>query len=222
MAEPHTPGADALRDITEALRWGFRALFTIWQALLTRVVRWTAGVVALLGTLARRTARKSALVSAYVTQPTEAWSDTDDTVRSAAAAFGVTSLIAGLMMSGALAANTGESAVGIALIVLTEILWATVRYVILALLSPVRSVSRAKLVTAYLAGLIPYAIGLTPALRVVSLAWSAILTERGLRGAGVPDRVRRTGVSWSFGGQAVAMLAGVLGRGALVVLLGLG
>jgi hypothetical protein len=124
-------------------------------------------------------------------------------------------LLAGLLLSAAFTSTVG-GAPGEALApVLVEIVWALGRFAVIALLVPAHELPRPRLAAAYLAGLLPYVFGATAWLRIVALVASALLTFRGLTGAGLGGRRARTAVLWAFGGQAGVLAFGWIVRAAL-------
>lgn len=102
-----------------------------------------------------------------------------------------------------------------------EVLWASMRFIIIALLMPRGVISRSRLSVAFLAGLLPYALGITWLLRLIALGASASLTHRGLVGAGVSRDDTRVVIGWAFGGQAAVLATGWLVR-AVVALVAMG
>ncbi len=100
-------------------------------------------------------------------------------------------------------------------------LWAGARFIIIAMLMPRGAITRTRLSIVFLSGLLPYAFGATWLLRMVALGGSALLTRRGLLGAGVSARDVRVTVGWSFGGQAAILVGGWLVR-AVIALITLG
>jgi hypothetical protein len=137
-----------------------------------------------------------------------------------AAAFGVRAFAFGMLAGGAITVITGDTTRAAVATVLVETVWAVGRFVVCAALLPPATLARPRLATAYLAGLAPYAFGVTGLLRVLALAASALFTIRGLHRAGVAGRDVRTAVAWAFGGQALVVAFGFALRGGLIALLG--
>lgn len=172
-----------------------------------------------LRTVALRWSRQWVRLRDYHLGAARPWDEQDALLRRTAAAIGLRSFSVGMLLAALVAWNGGGWGPAI-VVVLSEILWASARFIILALLVPPGSIDRSRLATAFLAGVLPYLLGATPALRVVALALSAALTYRGLLGAGLARRDTTRAVAWSFGGQVatVALSWAVRAVVALVVL----
>lgn len=189
---------------------GPAALFTAWHRLLTRVAWAFVHLARRCRAIGTAWSSQWMRLRDYHATSTGPWQPADARARETAAALGVRAFAFGLVLAGWAAMSARNAWIPGVAIVLTEVLWAAARYVIIALLMPKGAVGRAQLSTAYLAGLIPYVLGATAALRVVSLVASGYLTRRGLLGAGVTRRDADRAIGWSFGGQAAVFAAGWL------------
>lgn len=156
-------------------------------------------------------------VRTYHANPALAFDADVDTGRKTAAAVGARAFVFGIVIAGILTSlPTGLPVPGV-LTVAGEVLWAAARFVILALVLPRGAIDRSRLSVAFLAGLLPYAVGATATLRIASLALSALLTRRGLIGAGMASRATDVAIGWSFGGQMGVIALGWLARLALTL-----
>jgi hypothetical protein len=142
---------------------------------------------------------------------------TRPTAARAASALGVSAFAIGLLLAAAIAVAEGAPPRFALARTIQELLWAGGRFTILALLVRRSALPRASLATAFLAGLVPYAIGVTAGVRIAALLASWLLTVRALRGAGLESSVRRRACGWAFGGHLGTLAAGWLLRGALAV-----
>lgn len=209
------PAADH-RDNTPAAPVTFGAVpsgfFAVWR----RAIGAAVGIPARVGRSMSRVARswwsqwRGALE--YHRNAAAPWETAESASREAAAALGARGFMFGMIALAIVTASArnvwgpGVVAAG------GEILWAGVRFIIIALLMPRGAIGRSRLSVAFLAGLFPYAIGVTWLLRLVALGASAVLTLRGMRGAGVSESDSRVAVGWAFGGQAAVLAAGWIVR----------
>ena len=194
------------------------ALFHAWRLLITRAWR---GCVRGLRIVARNVSRWSEQwrrIYAYHSGTLRARSTGPDETRSTAAAFGLRTFIAGLAIAAGVAAAGGDPMPGVLIGILVECLWATARLTILVLLVPEEELERESVFVVYTAALIPYALALTPSLRLGALAVSGILTARGLLASGVSKATVRRAAGWAYGGQAAALGLGAVGRALLALL----
>ncbi len=206
---------DAMTDdpIERAYRGarGFaRGVFAVWRGWLT-----TARDDGVAAEEAGRTERRMwwaqwPTIRRYLTDPLGAWMSRDAAAVATAAAFGPRAAAAGVAFTCAVVLGTGGTLRGVAATALVEALWALGRYAILRIVVQPRPRYRRRLTAAYLAGLIPMALGVTDGLRLIALAGSAVLTMRGLRGAGFRPRATRTAIGWAFGGHAATIALGWL------------
>lgn len=148
----------------------------------------------------------------------EAWDADDLAAYQPAAALGARAFVFGMIVL-ALVTASGHNAWGPGvMLVASEVLWTGMRFIIIALLMPRAAIGRTRLTIAFLAGLLPYALAATWLLRLAALAASAVLTYRGLLGAGVARRDVRLATGWAFGGQMAVFAGGWLIRGVIAVL----
>lgn len=193
------------------------ALFRAWRRLLTA----TLGGIDRGWTRVRRALARRAdgwrTVRDYLTDTSAFWTEGSPARLTSAAAFGLRALAAGLIISTGIAIGSGSRAPAAGLLVLTELLWTAARLAIVLLVLPADA-PRPRMIIAFAAGLAPYAVGITPLLRLVSLILSGALTARGFRGAGVASGQARMAVVWAFGGQAVVVVGGALIRGVIALL----
>ena len=215
MTSLGTPPVDPVERLgNEARRLFGDVSSTARRGLRRRVARGRAWVDASTARLHGWNERMAA-ARRYVLAPADAWIRQDAPAVSAAAAVGPRYLIAGLLLAAAYTRATGGT-IGEALApAFVEIVWALGRLGAIALLVPARELPRPRLAAAYLAGLLPYVFGVTTWLRVVVLVASALLTFRGLTGAGLGGRRARTAVLWAFGGQVGVVAFGWVARAAL-------
>lgn len=192
-------------------------LFAAWRRMISGLASIGTRTGAGVRRLAARWARQWPLVRAYHAGAALPWEPAGDRERRAAAALGLRAFVFGLVLCGIGTSASTSRWLPIAVAVGSQVLWAGVRFIIVALLMPRGAIDRARLSTAYLAGLTPYVFAATWALQLAALAASALLTARGLLGAGVPRRDVRIAIAWAFGGQ-VAVAAGLWVMRALVVL----
>lgn len=195
-------------------------VFAMWHRLVASMMAATARSGRMVASVARSWTAQWSRVRTYHADPALAFDADLDADRKTAAAAGIGAFAFGVLIAGILASlPTGLPVPGL-LTVASETLWAVARFVILALLVPRGAIDRARLSVAFLAGLLPYAIGATAALRIASLALSAVLTRRGLLGAGVNPRATNVAIGWSFGGQIGVLALGWLARFALALVAG--
>mgnify|MGYP001273132701 CR=1 FL=1 len=196
-------------------------LFIIWRRVIATVALWPVRVGRAMTTLARAWISQWRAALRYHLNADSPWKAADVKDREVAAALGLRAFAFGLIALAVLTASSrnawGPGAVAAA----GELLWAGMRFIIIALLMPHGAIDRPRLSVAFLAGLAPFALGVTWLLRLVALGLSALLTYRGLRGAGVSRDDTRVVVGWAFGGQAAVLASGWLVR-AIVALLAMG
>lgn len=220
MVARDMPPSDPLKRALDALARGVLALFDAWRRLLARTTRrFSSGAAGLPSFSPSRWKAQWPSIAGYLRRPRRAWEIGSLRALEAPAAFGVRAFLFGLAGGAAVALWTGTSPRLAALAAASEVVWLLARWAILAMLLPRDTVGRDRLATAYLAGLTPYLIALTPTLRVVALILSAILTLSGLDGAGVPRKNARVAGAFAFGGQLAVGVLSWLGR---AVLAGLG
>ncbi len=200
----------------DAVRGTLAALFLTWRLLLTRAfglvaatVRWIGGAVSY--------RPRPRLLLAYARAPHETFRAADTAERDRLAAFGLRAFIAGALIAVAVARISGTPLsvpaaqwAGIAL-------WAAARVAIIAYVGRDLAERRA-LLAAGIAALAPYLIASAPVLRVVAFLFSAYLVHEALLGAGVDPRDARTLVAFSFGAQALVIIAGWLLGGVFVLI----
>lgn len=195
-------------------------VFATWHRLVASVAAAAARSGRMVAAAARSWVAQWSQVRTYHANPAFALEADVDTGRKTAAAVGARAFAFGIVIAGILASlPTGLPVPGV-LTVAGEVLWAAARFVILALVLPRGAIDRARFSVVFLAGLLPYAIGFTTILRIASLALSAVLTRRGLLGAGVAPRATNVAIGWSFGGQAGVIALGWLARFALTLVAG--
>lgn len=196
------------------------AFFLAWRRILTSAVQTMLHAWARLRRAGARQVDGWILVGKYLTDTRSAWAHGDLDHITVPASFGLRAFVAGLLIATGIMLGAGSRLPTVGLSALTELLWAAARVTIILLVLPT-DVRRSRALLAFAAGLIPYAIGITPLLRFASLWLSALLTARGLRGAGASPRTVRTSTGWAFGGQAATEIAGVVGRSVIATLSGL-
>lgn len=211
-------GTRATPTMTRAPYELISTLFHTWRRLLTAALRairrqWTRAGLAF-----RRQADEWRTVREYLTDTAAVWADDSLARLAPAAAFGLRAFAAGLIISAGIALGAGSRAPAVGLVVLIELLWAAARLAIVLLVLPADA-PRPRTLLAFAAGLAPFAVGVTPFLRLVSLVLSGVLTARGLRGAGAATGHVRTAIGWAFGGQVLVVVGGGLIR-SVVALLG--
>lgn len=208
-SEPRTDDPD-LRSVPAGL-------FAAWR----RMISGLASLGARTGAGARRLAVAWAgqwpLIRSYHAGAASPWEPAGESARRTSGALGLRAFIFGLVLCGISVSTTTSRWLPVAVAVGSQVLWASARFIIVALLMPRGVIDRTRLSTAYLAGLMPYALAATWVFQLAALAASAVLTERGLLGAGVPRRDARIAIAWAFGGQA-AVVAGLWVARALLVL----
>lgn len=195
-------------------------LFRMWRRLLTAIACGCTRAWVHVRDAAARWAAGWLPVRAYLADPVAAWSGDSPARLMPAVAFGLRAFAAGLLISAGVALGTGVRLPAAGLVILTELLWVAARLAIIVLLTPT-GLPRSRALAAFAAGLAPYAFGITPLLRLGSLGLSAVLTARGLRGAGAAAGTVRLATGWAFGGQAAIMAGGVALRGLLAAIGGL-
>lgn len=194
-------------------------LFAAWRRVIGAVARAFARMATIMRSAARTWIAQWRLVLQYHASAAEAWSR-DATTRETAAALGVRGFVFGMTLAGITMAATRDLWLPGVITVVSEVLWAGMRFIIIALLMPRGAIGRSRLYVAYLAGLLPYAIGATWFLRLLALGLSALLTYRGLLGAGVAKDDAKVTLGWSFGGQAGIIAGGWLLRALLAAVVG--
>ncbi|MRS12896.1 MAG: hypothetical protein EG823_07465 [Actinobacteria bacterium] len=187
-------------------------LFTVWQRAVTAVL----AAAARAGVWVRRAtsawASQWPQVRDYHARGAAAWTPADLASRRRAAAIGLRGFVFGLVIAWIISDTSRNTWLPGGVTVISEVLWAGARFIIIALLARRGTIDRPRLSTAYLAGLLPYTLALTGPLRIAALLLSAVATYRGLVGAGVQKPDARLMIGWSFGGQAGIMVAGILVR----------
>ncbi len=202
--------------IARAFADALAALFCVWRRAVTRVLRSGAGLRQTLVASATRWIDTWKTMLAYTLHaPTRAANP--DTGPDLVAGFGVMAFVAGMLIAIGCAVGEGDGPATIAAAAAGGIAWAVARFWVLLLVLRGRR-PRAVIARVYLAGLVPYALAVSPLLRFVALALSAALTARGLRAADVPAADVRTATVWAFGGQALVSLLGTVARDVLTVL----
>ncbi|MDO8848212.1 MAG: hypothetical protein Q7W51_07510 [Coriobacteriia bacterium] len=218
MDEPHaTDGVESDTD-TPPLRAVPYGLFSAWR----RMVNSIAGVVPRVVNGARSAVRtwigQWRRVREYHRHASEPWTVATAADRETAAAVGTRAFLFGVVIAGIVTAQSSGLWGPAVVTTGTEVLWAGARFIIIAMLMPRGTITRTRLSIAFLAGLLPYAFGATWPLRMVALGGSALLTRRGLLGAGVSARDVRVTVGWSFGGQAAILVGGWLVRAVIALI----
>lgn len=212
------PPADPLEQVLAALAAVATAFFSAWRRLLEGALRLMRALGRTAVAIAQRWVAHWARIRDYLTDPADARHG--PATRSAAAAFGVRAFAFGMLASGALTvAGGGPTRAAIAAIAV-EVMWAAGRFAVCAAILPTSAVPRDRLLTAYLAGLVPYALGLNAALRLVALGASAVITTRGLRAEDGRAPGVRTAIVWAFGGQVAVVTFGFVARAVLALLAG--
>ncbi len=195
--DPHEMAATPLRAFARAAS----ALFESWRRLLTRTLRASSNAL-------RSAARRL--------RPTVWPSDPLGRERVAArvgpVAFGI-----GLVMTVVVTVSQGEPLRSGLARAVTMTLWALARLAILVALSDRDPRARQTAQAAWSISLVPFAMGATPALRVLALAAGATLAHVALRSRGVPSS-RATGmVLWAFGGQLAVTATALIVLGSVVL-----
>lgn len=213
MTEDHGPAPEGVDSVGAV--WA--GLFALWRGLLTGLAATARRFASLAARVARAWALQWAGLARYHRDSTLPWNADGHADRSAAAAIGVRCFAFGLTLAALYAAGLRSSLLAAVAVVAEQLLWASARFIIIALVSPRKAIDRTSLSIVYLAGLLPYVMGATPTLRMLALAGSALLTYRGLQGAGLRVAEARSAIAWSFGGQAAVAAFGWILR-ALVAL----
>jgi hypothetical protein len=213
------PPTDLLEQVLGALATTAEAFFATWLRVLGRIATAFVRLGRSAGRAAERWKLQWAALLGYLMHPDRAWAAADQQQIGLGAAFGVRALLAGLLASAALTLLGGGALPAALGPVLTESLWAAGRIAVCALLVPASALPRERLLAACLAGLAPYALGLTFGLRALALVLSAAATHRFLRAAGLAGPATRTAVAWAFGGQAAVVVFGIALRGGLAAIL---
>lgn len=217
MPEPadHRSTERPVREILDVLQAMGAGIFGMWRRALAFALR-TASITSRgVRAGARRWWAQWPAALLFLRDPAAA--DPAGVPARTAAAIGMRGFAFGVIVAGVVASVGSSMWVAGAFTTLTEVLWAGARLAILALLLPARAAGRGRLATAFASGLLPYALGATPLLRLAALGISAWLTYRALAPAAAP-RDARTAVVWAFGGQTGAMALGWLGRAAMALL----
>ncbi len=195
------------------------SLFSAWHRAIETVARALHRAAGFVRAAARSWIAQWALARQYHAMAAEPWPP-DTKARNTAAALGVRAFAFGLALAGiTMAASRGLWLPGV-ITVISEALWAGMRFIIIALLMPRGAITRSRLYVAYLAGLLPYVFGATWLLRLAALALSAVLTYRGLLGAGVSKQDAKVTLGWSFGGQVGIITGGWLVRALIALVAG--
>lgn len=218
MTEGSGPKSGPAHEFAETAEAIGRDFFSRWRGALNAIARAAMGVARNLPSVVRRWWQQWARVARYHTHPAASWEPGQERVRETAAAVGLRAFIAGVVLGGYLIGVARHTPLPGVADIATEVLWAGVRFIIVGLLLPRGVVDRARLSTAFLAGLLPYAFALTPSLSLAALVASGCLTWRGLEAARVriPD-VNRV-IAWSFGGQLGVVLFSWFARAVVALL----
>lgn len=207
MSKDDRPVHDSVDSVGEA--WA--GLFSMWRRLLTGLARMTTRAILLVRRAAHAWVLQWVRFVHYHRDASLPWAPEAHRTRQSAAAIGVRAFVFGVTLAALSAAGLRDSWLAAIAVLAEQLLWASARFIIIALVSPRGALDRPCLATAFMAGLVPFAAGVTPTLRILALAASALLTYRGLQGAGLRPGEARTAIAWSFGGQAaVAVLGWVL------------
>lgn len=217
---PNEPKTVAAPDPSEIRRAG-HVLFGAWRRLLSALARFFLRCGRLIASGVRDWARQWVRVRDYHMGAAGVWSPGGTRTRVTAAAVGLRAFAVGMAVAGWMTAGEKSAVLAGVATVLSELLWAGARFIIIALVLPRGSTDRSRLSVVYFAGLVPYLFGVTGALRLVTLAASAYLTRRGLISAGIGRRDADLAIGWSFGGQVGVVAAGWLFRALLAVVVGL-
>lgn len=220
MAKNAEEGPDEHRVSDPDTRALPSALFAAWRGAVSgaasSILRVGSGVRA----SARAWVRQWPLVREYHSVSALPWDSHDGVARQTAAAVGLRAFLFGLILLGISISASTSRWLPVAVGVGSQVLWAGARFIILALLMPRGAIGRARLSTAYLAGLLPYAFAATWLLQLAALAVSAVLTRRGLTGAGVAERDAGIAIAWAFGGQAAIVVGGWAARALIAFVAG--
>lgn len=217
MAEDNEHDPGAVQGAAGRLGAMGVAIVAVWHRTLSAIVSFLTRVAVIVLRATRAWAAQWPRVAQYHGDPSTAWSAEGERVRETAAAAGVRAFVFGVVVASVIEAasrNAVAAGVGVAVV---EVLWAGARFIIIALLVPRGTIDRQRLSVAYLAGLLPYALGVTLPLRIAALFASAVLTHRGLLAGGMARSDASRAVAWSFGGQAAAVAAGWLARALLAL-----
>lgn len=196
-------------------------LFATWRRAIATVASWPLRLGRRAASLVRSWTSQWRSALQYHREAGSPWEAAGSKNRGAAAALGLRAFVFGLIALAILTASTRNSWGPGVVAAAGEVLWASMRFIIIALLMPRGVISRSRLSVAFLAGLLPYALGITWLLRLIALGASASLTHRGLVGAGVSRDDTRVVIGWAFGGQAAVLATGWLVR-AVVALVAMG
>lgn len=212
MTDGSEPGPRPAREIAGAVREVGGGLFGVWRGslgILVRTFLWARGaLVAAIRCWVLQLKR----TWQYHTDPPAAWLPDAARTRETAAAVGVRAFFIGIIGASVLVVAGKHFVLSGVILGATEILWAGARFIIIALLMPRGAIDRPRLSIVFLAGMLPYLVGVTAATRLVSLLASAYLTQRGLVAAGVDATDANRSVGWSFGGQLGVLASGWLLR----------
>lgn len=220
MSEGNSPGAGPAVEAPRRTHGLIPGIVSSWHRGASAVIALILRIARALLVAARAWGVQWQRVWHYLRTAGDPWRDEGARGREAAAAVGVRAFVLGLVLAGWAAVSVKNTWMpGVALIV-AELLWAGARFIIIAWLMPRGAIDRRRLSVAYLAGLMPYVVGITAPMRVVSLLASAYLTRQGMRGAGVRPRDVDQAIAWSFGGQFAVTAAGWLGRVLLALVIG--
>lgn len=217
MAEDSERDPKTVRDTVGRFGAFGVGIVAVWHRALCAIVAFFTRVGGIILGASRSWLAQWPRVALYHRSPRAAWSAEGGRVRETAAAAGVRAFVFGVVVASvieAAARNAVPAGVGVAVV---EVLWAGARFIIVALLVPRGTIDRQRLSVAYLAGLLPYALGVTLPLRIAALFASAVLTHRGLLAGGMARSDASRAVAWSFGGQAAAVAAGWLARALLAL-----
>lgn len=157
-------------------------------------------------------------VVAYVRSPRDAVASADSRGLNALTTVGALAVTAGALLSVPVSRALGAGWLAAFVYVGWLAVWAIVRLAVLRLAAP-RAALGTRFEAAWGGALLPFVFAVTRPLDLIALAVSAVLTVRGLEGAGVSrtDAVRC--VAFAFGGQLVVELAAWIARSAVFALL---
>lgn len=212
MPDPCADHHDETPAVPVALGAVPSGLFAVWRRFISAVAGLPSRIGRAIAAVARSWWSQWSGALGYYRQATERWEPAGSASREAAAALGLRAFVFG-MVALAIVTTSARNVWGPGVVAaVSEVLWAAVRFIIIALVMPRGVIGRSKLSVAFLAGLLPYVAGVTWLLRLVALGASASLTHRGLQGAGVSRSDSRLAVGWAFGGQAAVLASGWIVR----------
>lgn len=218
MARGSSPLQGIAREMTVALQDAGQGLFATWRRLLAVLAETSRRVFAAVKASARAWLVRWEHAWEYQRQPADAFGAADGRVAEDASAIGLSAFLIGVVIAAWLIAASRHALVSAVAVIALEMLWAGARFILIAMLMPRGVIDRRTLTIAFLAGLTPYLVGATAGLRLLALTASALLTWRGLRGAGVSLPDTRRAIGWSFGGQLGVAAVGWLLRAAVALI----